>query len=146
MKDRSLRSMGIIRCSLAALVVNDKLFLARRAKEPCKGLWNAPGGKYDLEKDRTIVETCLRELKEETNLVARVCHKIYTTQRPGNDGKQYLIDMYLCAMVGPYEPQLDAREFDRYELLGISEIHRVQKTDHVTEQLVPYLIQNKHIR
>lgn len=39
-------------------------------KDPYKGKLGFPGGKYDPEKDNTMKDTCLRELREETGLTS----------------------------------------------------------------------------
>ena len=44
------------------------MLFARRAVEPCKGMWTLPGG--FVEMDETTEEAALRELNEETNLTA----------------------------------------------------------------------------
>lgn len=54
--------------TVAAIILNKKgeVLLAKRSKEPGKGLWNLPGG--FLEENELPEEGLKREIKEETNL------------------------------------------------------------------------------
>jgi 8-oxo-dGTP diphosphatase len=45
---------------------NGKILMQLRRKQPNQGKWNGIGGK--IEKDETPLESCLREVKEETGL------------------------------------------------------------------------------
>ncbi len=45
---------------------DDKVLLIRRKKAPHKGFWSLPGGMQDL--GETIIETAVREAREETSL------------------------------------------------------------------------------
>ena len=55
------------------LVVDDgRLLLIRRAREPYKGWWDIPGG--FLEADELPSEAAVREVMEETGLVAELTH------------------------------------------------------------------------
>ena len=49
---------------------NSKILLVKRAISPFKGTWGFPGGR--LEDGETIEHTALRELKEETNVKAKL--------------------------------------------------------------------------
>ncbi|MEM1197798.1 MAG: NUDIX hydrolase [Pseudomonadota bacterium] len=48
----------------------DEVLLAQRGKEPSKGLWSFPGGHVEL--GERLAEAALRELREETSIVAEL--------------------------------------------------------------------------
>lgn len=54
---------------LAVVVEGDRVLLVQRGREPDKGLWGYPGG--HVEEGETLAEAALRELAEETGVVAR---------------------------------------------------------------------------
>ncbi|GAC1417928.1 MAG: NUDIX domain-containing protein [Actinomycetota bacterium] len=52
-------------CTAAAVVLHDgKLLMAKRAREPGRGLWTLPGGR--VESGETLREAVIREVREET--------------------------------------------------------------------------------
>jgi 8-oxo-dGTP diphosphatase len=51
------------------LVIEGKVVLIRRAKEPLRGRWVIPGGTVEL--GETLHEAVVREMQEETGLVVR---------------------------------------------------------------------------
>ena len=54
--------------AIAVLVREGRILLVRRAKRPDRGLWGYPGGR--IEPGETIAAAALRELREETGVVA----------------------------------------------------------------------------
>lgn len=50
----------------AVVVAHDHVLLVQRGRRPGKGLWALPGG--FLDPNETLVEACIRELREETNI------------------------------------------------------------------------------
>ena len=59
-----------------AIVVNEegKVLLVKRATPPFIGFWALPGGR--VEKDETVEETIVREVKEETGLDVQILKKV----------------------------------------------------------------------
>ena len=55
--------------TLVIALRGDAVAMIHRAKEPNAGLWSPPGGKVELHE--TALANALRELREETGLVAR---------------------------------------------------------------------------
>lgn len=55
--------------ALAVVIRNGRVLLVRRRNEPDAGLWGFPGGHVDL--GETALEAAVRELREETGVIAR---------------------------------------------------------------------------
>jgi 8-oxo-dGTP diphosphatase len=53
---------------------NGKVLLIKRGKHPGKGLWSLPGGKIEI--GETAESASVRELFEETQIVAKLAHPI----------------------------------------------------------------------
>lgn len=54
--------------ALAVVLKDDHVLLVRRRKDPDKGLWGYPGG--HVEAGETVAEAAVRELGEETGVMA----------------------------------------------------------------------------
>ncbi len=79
----------------------DDVLLIQRAKAPRKGDWSIPGGR--IENGETQTEAALRELFEETHIIAKLGQKIDTI--PASfDGVDYILHDYLAEWEGN-EPQ-----------------------------------------
>jgi len=66
----------------AVVLKDDTVLLVKRGVEPHKGEWCLPGGFMEL--DETPEESCLRELKEETNLdgTSPILQGVYLSRNP----------------------------------------------------------------
>ncbi len=67
--DRSYPSRPILAASVA-VIRDDRVLLARRARPPGAGRFSLPGGL--VEPGETLTEAALRELEEETGVYARI--------------------------------------------------------------------------
>lgn len=63
---------------------DDQVLLVKRAKPPIRWEWSIPGGGQEL--GETTRETALRELKEETNIDARLIGLIDVVDSVSRDG------------------------------------------------------------
>jgi bifunctional NMN adenylyltransferase/nudix hydrolase len=52
----------------AVVIQSGHVLMIRRRSEPGKGLWALPGGFLNAASDRSLVDACIRELKEETGI------------------------------------------------------------------------------
>jgi ADP-ribose pyrophosphatase YjhB (NUDIX family) len=60
-----------------------KVLFIKRGKEPFKGKWALPGGRIE-QKDATLVDAALRELKEETGITVNDPNKLEFVTTVGN--------------------------------------------------------------
>ena len=77
--------------TLCFITRTDSILLLLRNKEPNKGLWNGVGGK--IERGETPLESCLREVKEETGFLldnVRYCGVLSWLGHEIGDGGVYL--------------------------------------------------------
>jgi ADP-ribose pyrophosphatase YjhB (NUDIX family) len=75
-----------------------RLLLVQRGRPPSAGAWTVPGGR--CEPGEAAVEACVREVAEETGLAVRVVRWAGRVERPAPDGGVYVIDDYVCEVVG----------------------------------------------
>lgn len=74
------------------LIVKDGLILAISRRHD-KTIFGLPGGSFSEELgDKTIVDTAIRECKEETSVVVNHCVQIYQRVEPGDGNKK--VDFY----------------------------------------------------
>lgn len=71
-----------------------RVLMLRRNKEPNKGLWVAPGGKVEMHE--APLECAIRELREETGLIARrLTLRGLITEVSPRDDYQWLLFIYV---------------------------------------------------
>ncbi len=79
-----------------------KLLLIKRGSHPCKNMYALPGGFVD--KNETIDEAAMRELKEETGIECGFLEQIRTFSEPGRDPRGW-------TMTGSYLALIDASKY-----------------------------------
>ncbi len=85
---------------------NNKILLVKRAKNVFKGdKWGLPGG-Y-LDRDETVKEAVVREVKEETNLIAKPTKLFKVIDNPNrrNEERQNICFVYIVSATGTPKPQ-----------------------------------------
>lgn len=78
---------------------DDKMLLAKRGKEPHRGLWAFPGGSQEV--GESLEETARRELTEETGLTAGALEFLEFVEAMPGDYKalaqhRYRIGVFIC--------------------------------------------------
>jgi ADP-ribose pyrophosphatase YjhB (NUDIX family) len=78
--------------------VDGRLLLIRRGRPPAAGSWSVPGGR--CRSGESPADACVREVAEETALQVRVLHLAGRVERAAPGGGTYVIDDFVCALVG----------------------------------------------
>ncbi|HEU5267290.1 MAG TPA: NUDIX domain-containing protein [Jatrophihabitans sp.] len=83
-----------------------RLLLIQRGQPPSAGSWSIPGGRCLA--GESPADACVREVQEETGLPVSVLRWAGRVERAAPDGRRYLIDDFVCTVVGSTEPDEDA--------------------------------------
>jgi ADP-ribose pyrophosphatase YjhB (NUDIX family) len=75
-----------------------RLLVIQRGHEPSAGLWSIPGGRCLPDED--TVDTCVREVAEETGLAVTIIRLVGQVRLAAPGGGTYLVDDFLCEVVG----------------------------------------------
>jgi ADP-ribose pyrophosphatase YjhB (NUDIX family) len=108
-----------IPCAGAVVLHEGRLLVVQRAHEPSRGLWSVPGGRVEDGESREAA--CVREVREECGIDVVVRRLAGTVERPGLDGSTYVIEDFVCDLVGSSslvagDDAADARWVTRAEL------------------------------
>lgn len=104
---------------VSALITHGEyVLLAKRSKEPSKGLWSLPGGK--LERGETLIEAAAREVHEETAIRAEDLAFIEFAELIKTE-YHFVIAVFMVRLANKQPPQAgddacDARWFSKAEL------------------------------
>jgi ADP-ribose pyrophosphatase YjhB (NUDIX family) len=106
------------------VLIDGRVVLIRRGKEPLRGRWVIPGGTVEL--GETLQEALVREMQEETGLVVRPRDVVLVFDRIQREGSSveyhYVIIDYVCDYVsGDLRAGSDA---DEVALVAPEEIGR----------------------
>ena len=98
-----------------------RLLLVLRSKPPAAWDWSIPGGR--CEPAEPPEAACVREVGEETGLAVEVIHWAGRVHRPAPGGGEYVIDDFLCRVVGGTlragDDAADAGWFDLAAMTGL---------------------------
>jgi len=75
-----------------------RLLLVLRSRPPAALNWSVPGGK--CESGESPAQACVREVAEETGLAVEVIRWAGRVDRPAPGGDRFVIDDFLCGVVG----------------------------------------------
>jgi ADP-ribose pyrophosphatase YjhB (NUDIX family) len=94
------------------------------------GSWTVPGGR--CEAGEAPVDACIREVAEETGLDVRVVRHAGRVERPSPTGDIWVIDDYVCEVVGGTleagDDASDARWFPVTALPGVTLVPKLAET------------------
>jgi 8-oxo-dGTP diphosphatase len=96
-----------------------RLLLVLRSKPPAASTWSVPGGR--CEPQEAAEAACVREVGEETGLTVGIIRWAGRVHRPAPDGGQYVIDDFLCRVVGgALRAGDDAADAGWFDLTGMT--------------------------
>lgn len=75
-----------------------RLLLIERGRAPSVGYWSVPGGRCLPGEPPELA--CVREVREETGLLVSVTRWAGRVERPAPDGGRYVIDDFVCTVLG----------------------------------------------
>lgn len=107
---------------------NDKILLQDRIKEDWKG-YTLPGG--HIEKDESIVNAVIREMKEETGLTIHHPNLCGVKQFPIDDGR-YIVFLF---KTDEYEGKLISSEEGKMEWIDRKDLYKVNLVNDFHELL-----------
>lgn len=104
------------------VLVDGKVVLIRRGKEPLRGRWVIPGGTVEL--GETLHDALVREMEEETGLAVRPRDVVLVFDRIHREGASveyhYVIIDYLCDYVSG-QPRAGS-DADEIALVGLADL------------------------
>ena len=77
-----------------------QVLLIKRKFNPCINLWAIPGGFLDINKNETLEEAAVRELKEETDVSGVKVTQLKTYGDPDRDNRDRVISTFFYALLG----------------------------------------------
>ncbi|MDQ1720472.1 MAG: 8-oxo-dGTP diphosphatase [Pseudonocardiales bacterium] len=96
-----------------------RLLLVLRSNPPAAFSWSVPGGRCEPEEQPEAA--CVREVGEETGLTVEVIRWAGRVHRPAPGGGEYVIDDFLCRVVGgTLRAGDDAADADWFDLAGMT--------------------------
>lgn len=104
-----------------AIIFDDRrrLLLVLRSRPPAALTWSVPGGK--CEPGELPADACVREVGEETGLAVEVLRWAGRVHRPAPGGGTFVIDDYLCRVVGgSLRAADDAADAGWFDLAGMT--------------------------
>lgn len=108
----------------------DKILLIQRAQDPEKGKWALPGGYVDW--NETLAQAAIRELNEETGLIAKTVtfFGLYDAPNRDKDGRQNIDHCFIATIDATTSPHLDAQEIADLRWFTINQLPEGIAFDH----------------
>ena len=112
---------------VATVIAKDnKVLMVKETKEEVKGLLNLPAG--HLEKNETLIEGALREIKEETGMEAKITSFI-DTQYFTRKEKDYIAFVFQGELIKNIETSNNELDFDFYDIKYLKENKNVLRNE-----------------
>ena len=131
---------------------NKQILLAMKKRGFGMGKWNGPGGKFDTQKDKTILDTAVRETKEEIGIEPKDAQELGMISFYFPNNKEWDQDVYLYLVknwVGEFKeteemlprwfnikdiPFEDMWDDDKYWLMDILDGKKIKRASFVFEE------------
>jgi 8-oxo-dGTP diphosphatase len=119
-------------CVGAVAVVEERLLLVRRGRQPGLGLWSIPGGR--VEAGESLADAVVRELAEETGVVGS-CGALLGVAERRDDDHHFVILDYLVA-VDEAVPPVPGTDADEAAWVPLTEVRELALAPGLAEFLV----------
>lgn len=111
----------ILAAGVIILDEDGRILLVQRGHEPQTGRWAVPGG--HAEPGESLIETAIREAREETGLEVRIEQEVLNVRLPTGDGREFEVHDFTATVIGgslvPGDDARDAQWFSPHELVDL---------------------------
>ena len=123
---------------LAVVIREERVLVVRRANPPIRGRWGFPGGVLEL--GETVAEGAMRELKEETGIIAEPADTLTVIDTIDRDPEGRVRYHYtLVAMIGHWRSGEGVPGDDADELAWLTRAEIVERGLPTAPALLPLL-------
>jgi len=128
---------------VGSVIEKDGKFLMVQEKKPfVRGLWNLPAGK--AEKDFSLEENAIKEIKEETGFDAKIIREIAVYHNEGSPSVKHAFEAKITGgeVKIPQDEILDAKWYSWEEIKKLNKEHTI-RDPWVFEAIKTYIENNK---
>jgi len=123
---------------LAVVLRSDRVLVVRRANPPMPGRWGFPGGVLEL--GETVAQGAMRELKEETGIIAEAAGPLTVIDTIDRDREGRVRYHYtLVAVIGQWQSGEGVRGDDADEVAWLTRAEIVGQNLPTTPALLPLI-------
>ncbi len=120
------------------VINNGAILLIKRRYEPNIGEWCIPAGFTEKEKDESVEDCCIREIKEETNIDVEPFEEIGIF-RKYHEKRQRYEDMYIFLCVAKSETIIVDDEVLDAKWIGLDELENFNIVEEIKEIILKHL-------
>ncbi len=102
-----------------------KVLLVERSNHPEKGKWGLPGGFIDLEKDKTIEDTVIRNLKDKTGVTPPYIEQLVTIGNNSRDKRGWSVTACYSALIAHQDCETNISTVTDAQWVKISKLSKV---------------------
>lgn len=104
------------------------LLIQASPQQPKPFTWEIPGGHYDEERDKSLLDTAIRETREETGIYLN--NKDYLWKKTFDEPNGYIFEVYMYKFDEKPEVYLNS-EHVNYIWAAYIDLHKLQLREHI---------------